>query len=161
MHRFCWTLWATAIPSTRAEIPKTSKPSCCVSLPDPEIHGALQTLGVMQVRSGLCWGQWAVLPPVPVPTQAGTVPVSLALWLYCTAWKRTAWRAVWRLSLSVLSPHDIIGDMSPVCSWSPRCACCAQYTCRSSTKVDLSTHTGRCGASLGKCAGGEGQAQEL
>lgn len=48
-------------------------------------HGALQMLGVMQVRSGPCWGQRLVLPPVSIPAQAGAVPVSLALWLHWVA----------------------------------------------------------------------------
>uniref|UniRef100_A0A8C3RGE8 Uncharacterized protein n=1 Tax=Cyanoderma ruficeps TaxID=181631 RepID=A0A8C3RGE8_9PASS len=48
-------------------------------------HGSLQTLGVTQVRRGPCWGKRAVLPSVSIRTQAGTVPESLALWLYCLA----------------------------------------------------------------------------
>uniref|UniRef100_A0A8C3EG30 Uncharacterized protein n=1 Tax=Corvus moneduloides TaxID=1196302 RepID=A0A8C3EG30_CORMO len=45
-------------------------------------QGALQMLWVMQVRSGPCWGQQALLPPVSIPAQAGAVPVSSALWLH-------------------------------------------------------------------------------
>lgn len=49
-----------------------------------------------------------------------------------------------------------------------RCALCAHAVCAvlstpegSVQRQNLPTRTGRCGASLGRCAGGEGQAQEV
>uniref|UniRef100_A0A8D2QDK4 40S ribosomal protein S8 n=1 Tax=Zonotrichia albicollis TaxID=44394 RepID=A0A8D2QDK4_ZONAL len=45
MHRFCWTLWATATPSTRAKIRKGSELYCCVPPPKP-------STGLRQDRMG-------------------------------------------------------------------------------------------------------------
>lgn len=82
MHRFCWTFWATATPSTRAKIPKASKLCCYVPSPKPS------TGLCRQAHTGEEWallGTRALLPPVPTPAQAGAVPVSLAFWLHWVA----------------------------------------------------------------------------
>lgn len=66
--------------------PRFPRPQSCavVYLPQTQ-HGALQTLRVMQVSSGPCWGHRAVLPPVSIPAQAGAVPVSSEFWLHWEA----------------------------------------------------------------------------
>lgn len=98
-------------------------------------HGALQTPGVMQVRSGPCWEQQAVSPPVSIATQAGAVPVSLALWLHWVALlpgrEQSGELCEDCPCHSALFPEDMMGDVLRSPCW----VCCAQYTWRSSTKV--------------------------
>lgn len=93
------------------------------------------------------------------------MPVSLALWLCCTALlpeENTLQGCVKTVSITLpFPPRDTMGDvpcvlmelmLSVLCSVHPE----ARYKGR----ICL-THTGRCGAGLGKRAGGEGRAQEL